>query len=67
MRLTGTSAPSWRVSVARPSPRTAWAIAARQLGWAGYAEVAVFIGVLLLSLWYLWLKGGLQWGTASRQ
>jgi len=28
--------------------------------------ISVFIGVLLLSLWYLWLKGGLQWGSATR-
>lgn len=41
----------------------AWAIAWRELGWAGYIEVLVFIGVLLAALLYLWRLGALDWGT----
>ncbi len=41
----------------------AWAIAWRELGWAGYIEVLVFIGVMLAALIYLWRLGALDWGT----
>jgi NADH-quinone oxidoreductase subunit A len=41
----------------------AWAIAARQLGWAGYIEVLVFVGVLVLALVYLWRQGALDWAA----
>ena len=41
----------------------AWAVAARQLGWLGYAEMSVFVGVLLAALVYLWRCGALDWGT----
>ena len=40
----------------------AWAVAARELGWAGYAEVLVFVGVLVAALAYLWRRGALDWG-----
>jgi NADH-quinone oxidoreductase subunit A len=40
----------------------AWAIAVRQLGWAGYAEVMIFIGALIAALIYIWRLGGLDWG-----
>ncbi len=39
-----------------------WAIAAEPLGWAGWLQITFFILVLLLSLFYLWGKGGLEWG-----
>lgn len=39
----------------------AWAVAARDTGWTGLIEAAVFIGVLLLALVYLWLDGALDW------
>ncbi len=39
----------------------AWAVAFRQLGWAGYLEVIIFIGVLLAGLVYLWRSGALDW------
>ncbi len=38
-----------------------WAIAGRELGWAGYGEALVFIGVLAATLAYLWRVGGLDW------
>jgi NADH-quinone oxidoreductase subunit A len=44
----------------------AWAVAAREAGWAGYWEVVIFIGVLLVALVYLWRIGALEW-TAERQ
>lgn len=44
----------------------AWASAARQLGWAGYAEAAIFIAVLLVALLYLWREGALDWGTTAQ-
>ncbi|MEN6335424.1 MAG: NADH-quinone oxidoreductase subunit A [Phycisphaerales bacterium] len=40
-----------------------WAIAWRELGWPGYIEVVVFIGILLAALVYLWRLGALDWGT----
>jgi NADH-quinone oxidoreductase subunit A len=39
----------------------AWAVAARRVGWAGYVEVLVFIGVLMAALVYLWKTGALDW------
>jgi NADH-quinone oxidoreductase subunit A len=46
----------------------AWAIAARQAGWAGYFDILVFIGVLVTALIYLWRLGALDWGRRqSRQ
>ena len=39
----------------------AWAGAARELGWAGYCEVVVFVGVLVAALIYLWRVGALDW------
>ena len=42
----------------------AWAVALRELGWAGYLEALIFIGILLAALVYLWRLGALEWGTA---
>jgi NADH-quinone oxidoreductase subunit A len=39
-----------------------WAIAAGPLGWEGWLQITFFILVLLISLFYLWEKGGLEWG-----
>lgn len=41
----------------------AWAIAFRDVGWAGYIEILVFIGVLVAALAYLWRIGALDWGA----
>ncbi|MEO8858590.1 MAG: NADH-quinone oxidoreductase subunit A [Burkholderiaceae bacterium] len=41
----------------------AWAVSARETGWLGYAEVAIFVGILLAALAYLWRVGGLEWGS----
>jgi len=39
-----------------------WALVARTVGCYGYAEMAGFIGVLLLTLLYLARVGALDWG-----
>jgi NADH-quinone oxidoreductase subunit A len=44
----------------------AWAIAARQAGWAGYAVALIFIGVLMAALVYEWRMGVLDWGSGKR-
>jgi NADH-quinone oxidoreductase subunit A len=43
----------------------AWAIAVRETGWTGYAEVSLFIAVLLATLAYLWRIGALDWKHRS--
>ncbi len=37
-----------------------WAIAVRELGWTGYVEIVIFIGILFVALIYLWGVGGLD-------
>ena len=37
-----------------------WAVAVREVGWAGYIEILIFIGILLVGLWYLWRIRGLD-------
>ena len=44
----------------------AWAVAARELGWAGYAELLVFVGILAAALIYLARLGAFDWGTRRR-
>jgi NADH-quinone oxidoreductase subunit A len=38
-----------------------WAMLFRRLGWFGFAEMVVFLGVLMLGFLYIWRKGGLEW------
>ena len=45
----------------------AWAVAVRETGWIGYAEVAIFIVLLVVVLGYLWRVGALDWGTERFQ
>ena len=45
----------------------AWAIAFRELGWVGYVEVLIFVGVLLVALIYLWRVGALDWSPSRRR
>ena len=45
----------------------AWAVSVRETGWAGYAEAAAFIGVLLATLFYLWRVGALDWRHRNRR
>ena len=44
----------------------AWSVSLRELGWSGYIEMMVFIGVLLAALVYLWRLGALDWGPRKR-
>ena len=38
-----------------------WAMLYRRLGWFGYAEMLVFLGILMLGFVYIWQKRGLEW------
>lgn len=40
-----------------------WAVKFRELGWFGYAEMAVFAATLVVALAYVWKKGALDWET----
>ncbi len=44
-----------------------WAIVGRKLGWPGYWEVLIFIGVLVATLAYLWRLGALDWNVGRRR
>lgn len=44
----------------------AWAIAAEETGRLGFMEAAIFIGVLLLALVYLWADGALDTGPRRK-
>jgi NADH-quinone oxidoreductase subunit A len=44
----------------------AWAIAARALGWSGYVDMVLFMGVLAAALLYEWRLGVLDgWGRGA--
>jgi NADH-quinone oxidoreductase subunit A len=45
----------------------AWAIAYGALGWSGWIQISFFIVVLLLGLFYIWRKGGLDWGPITQK
>ena len=38
-----------------------WAALYRRLGWFGFVEMMVFLGILMLGFVYIWKKKGLQW------
>lgn len=42
-----------------------WAINFRKLGWFGFSEMMVFIGVLTVGLVYVWKKGVLDWSDTK--
>jgi NADH-quinone oxidoreductase subunit A len=41
----------------------AWAVAARELGWPGYAAALVFMAETAAGLAYLWRRGAFNWGA----
>lgn len=45
----------------------AWAVAARESGWAGYIEMLVFLAILVAGLGYLWALGALEWAPRPRK
>jgi NADH-quinone oxidoreductase subunit A len=44
-----------------------WAVAYESLGWKGWLQISFFIIVLLISLFYIWKKGGLSWGPVRKK
>ena len=40
-----------------------WAMALRDLGWNGFAQVLLFMILLLAGYVYVWRKGALDWGN----
>ena len=43
-----------------------WAMALRDLGWSGFVQVLLFMGLLLAGYIYVWRKGALDWGNEPR-
>jgi NADH-quinone oxidoreductase subunit A len=43
-----------------------WAMALRELGWAGFVQVVLFMALLLAGYVYVWRKGALDWGEEKR-
>ncbi len=44
-----------------------WAIAFERLGWSGWLQISFFVIMLLVGLFYIWKKGGLEWGPKTRK
>jgi NADH-quinone oxidoreductase subunit A len=44
-----------------------WAMAIRDLGWFGFAQVVLFMLILLCGYVYIWRTGVLDWGPPSRR
>ena len=38
-----------------------WAVIYQELGWTGFIEMMVFLGILLLGFLYAWKRGALEW------
>ena len=38
-----------------------WGVAMRDLGWAGFVTMLVFIAEFVVGFWYIWKKGALDW------
>ena len=38
-----------------------WALSLRQIGWAGFSAMMLFLGLLLAGFVYEWRKGALEW------
>ncbi|MEO5341185.1 MAG: NADH-quinone oxidoreductase subunit A [Magnetococcus sp. MYC-9] len=38
-----------------------WAVAFKDIGWVGFVEMMLFLGVLLVGYAYIWKKGALEW------
>ncbi len=44
-----------------------WAIAFDRLGWLGWLQISFFMFILLVGLFYIWKKGGLEWGPRPQK
>jgi NADH-quinone oxidoreductase subunit A len=42
-----------------------WAMALRDLGWSGFIQVVLFMGLLTFGYIYVWRKGALDWGSTD--
>ena len=42
-----------------------WTMALRDLGWAGFVQVLLFMALLLAGYVYVWRKGVLDWGEEN--
>lgn len=38
-----------------------WAVALKDIGWAGWASMMIFLAELILGFAYAWKKGALEW------
>lgn len=38
-----------------------WAVKFKTLGLFAFAEMFIFIGILIIGLWYAWKEGALEW------
>jgi NADH-quinone oxidoreductase subunit A len=38
-----------------------WAIIYKRLGWAGFVEMMIFLGILTVGLVYAWKRGAFRW------
>lgn len=43
-----------------------WAVAFRDLGWAGFVQLVSFFSILSVGYMYVWRKGVLDWGPVAR-
>lgn len=44
-----------------------WALAFRDLGWAGFVQILTFFLLLTVGYVYVWRKGVLDWGPVARR
>jgi NADH-quinone oxidoreductase subunit A len=44
-----------------------WALAFRDLRWAGFFQILTFFAILFVGYVYVWRKGVLDWGPAVRR
>ena len=42
-----------------------WSIVFDRLGWKGWLQISFFIFMLFIGLFYIWKKGGLEWGPKT--
>lgn len=38
-----------------------WAVNLIELGWLGFIEMFIFLGILMIGFFYIWKKGALRW------
>lgn len=43
-----------------------WAVSFRELGWFGFFEMLVFVGILTVGLVYVWKRGALDWVSSRK-